>query len=255
MKRTIGAALTAAAIGFAGAAHAQDAAPRWEFSAGADYSTGKYGGDVSSDYYGVAIGSKVTIDRLRLEVAVPWVTIDGPATLVGGGVVGSGSTDNSRRSGIGDVNATTGFTVLRSQDKRSGLEAAGRVKFPTADDDIGSGETDFSAMLNGYAAISDGASLFGSLGYEWMGDPEAYDLEDGFLASAGINFKPTDNQAFGASVGYREPYTEGADDYVTVSPYFYTRLTKTTGLTVYGSAGLTDAAPDAAAGFRFVLYK
>ncbi|HEX6866118.1 MAG TPA: hypothetical protein VF122_02695, partial [Caulobacteraceae bacterium] len=223
MTRLIGAALAAATLGLAGAAHAQDATPNWEFSTGVDYATGDYGGDVDSDYYAVPIEAKVTIDRLRFEVSVPWVSIDGPANLVGGGgVVGGGSADTSQRSGLGDVNASAAVAVLRGDNNRSALELGGRVKFPTADDDIGTGETDFAAMVNGRKAVSDTTLLFGSVGYEWMGDPEAYDVEDGFLASAGVNFAPGDRSGFGAALYYREPYTADADDYITLSPYFYT---------------------------------
>lgn len=246
-----------AALAAAGSAQAQAQGfdPTWQFSTGADYSSGDYGGVSDTAVLRVPVEAKITTDRLRFELSVPWVRVDGPAQVVGGIPIGSPTGGTSERSGLGDVLGSAAATVLRSEDRRSAIELGGRAKVPTADDDIGTGKADFAATVSLRGAVSRTTTLFGSVGYEWLGDPEAYQVEDGVEASIGVNVSPSPKYSVGASVNFHQRYLEGGEDYVSVSPYVFTMLTDTTGLSVYGGAGLTESSPDAFAGIRLSVFR
>jgi hypothetical protein len=255
MRLIFGAAvLSTAAI--AGAAQAQDASPKWELSATADYSVGKYGAAVDTKYFDAPLDAKVQIDRLRLEAAVPYVSVEGPGEVVGGVVVVQpGSTVTSRRSGLGDVVGTAGYLVHRDEGGLPALELSGSAKFATAKKSIGTGENDYSVRASVYKGVASGVTLFGVAGYEWLGDPANFALENGALGSAGLDYKPADDMALGLSVNYHQRYAKGYDDQVTLSPYISHRIGAGAALTLYGTAGTNSSSPRAGGGLKLTFFR
>lgn len=104
MSRTALALLVIAALTFP--AHARNA--RWTFSTGADYTTGDYGEVEDTTIVIVPFTAGYKTDRWSARVTVPYVTIDGPGTVVpgssgiGGGAGGStsGSTGGGGLGGL-----------------------------------------------------------------------------------------------------------------------------------------------------------
>lgn len=240
----------------AGPTHAQSTGPRWEYSATADYSVGKYGALVDTKYFDLPLSAKMQADRWRLEAAVPYVSVEGPGEVVGGSIiVQPGSTVTSRRSGLGDVVGTAGYLVHRDQGGLPAVELSGSAKFGTADRTIGTGENDYSVRASLYKGVGFGVTLFGVVGYEWLGDPAEYALEDGALGVAGVDFKPNDDTALGLAVNYHQRYAVGYDDQVTFSPYLSRRLSARTALTLYGTAGTNSSSPRAGGGLKLTFFR
>ena len=228
----------------------------FELASGVDYSVGHYGAAVDTTVWSVPIDLKAQIGRLRLQASLPYVFVDGPGQLVGGVIVSSpGSTATTSRSGIGDLNVSAAYLLTREAGALPSIELGGGVKLPTAKTTIGTGEADYSVSASIYKSISKETMLFGSFGYSWLGSPSAYQLEDGFAASGGINFRPATNQNYGVSLAYREPIAAGRKGQAVVSPYMTYRLSKLLGLTLYGMAGLNDASPRMGAGIRISIFQ
>jgi hypothetical protein len=251
--------LAAGAVGvffLAGAAQAQDAGPKWEFSAGADYTVGKYGAATDTKYFDAPLDAKVQIDRLRLEASVPYVSVEGPGEVVGGViVVEPGSTTTSRRSGIGDVVGTAGYLVSRDEGGLPAVELSGSVKFATAKTTIGTGENDYSLRASVYKGVGSGVTLFGIAGYEWLGDMPTFQLENGAVGTLGVDFKPNDQMALGVAANYHQRYAKSYDDQVTVSPYLSHRIGRRAAFTVYGTAGANSSSPRLGGGLKLTLFR
>src|SRR5215471_3670351 len=149
----------------------------WQAGTGLDYSIGKYGAATDTTVLSVPAELHVQVDKLRLDLSVPYVSIRGPGTVVDGIVIG-GSGPITTRSGVGAV--TTGASWLLHEDSNSfpAVEVSGLVKLPTASTDIGTGKFDYTLSANVYHSFSPSVMLFGTVGYQWLTDFKTYKLKD-----------------------------------------------------------------------------
>lgn len=225
-----------------------------EFSSGFDYSTGRYGLSSDTRVLDVPFGVKFQDGNLRLEASIPYLDITGPGISAGDVVVTGPNSKISERSGVGDLVATGGWTLFAENGPIPGVELAGTVKLPTAGSGLGTGKTDFTAQANLFHSLTPTTLLFGSLGYQWLGSPAGFTLLSGVRVTAGVNFKPQDNVAFGVLLDYREKYESALSDYVSLDPYAVWRFLPDLGISAYGIIGATNSAPGFGGGFRLIAY-
>lgn len=262
MIRTSSAALCFAALGLTLPAAAQTTAPTqepastttWEVFLGADYSVGDYGAASDTTVISAPVTLRVQLNRVRLEATVPYLYVDGPGTVAGGGVIVPGNNATASRSGLGDVNLGAAFLLNRGGQSAPSFEVAGIVKVPTATSGLGTEKFDYTAQLNIYQPLSMQVLLFASAGYQILGDFGTFVLEDGIVASAGLNYSAAQNVSLGFGVNYRQQYYQGQGDYVSVSPYLQWSFGGMWRVTGYGLVGLTEASPRFGAGLRLGLF-
>lgn len=227
----------------------------FSFATGFDYSAGHYGSASDTTVWNIPVDLKAQIGRLRLQATLPYTFIKGPGQIVGGVVVSAPGGQVTARSGIGDLNLSAAYLVVRESGLLPSIELGGSVKAPTAKGTIGTGKTDYSATASVYKSLTAKVLLFGTVGYSWLGSPATYRLQNGLLASGGLNFRPAQNQNYGVSVAYREPIVAGLKGQAVVSPYITYRVSKLFGVTLYGVAGLNDASPRIGGGLRLTLFQ
>ena len=221
---------------------------RWEPSIGVDYSRGSYGAAEDTEVLYAPFGLRATTSRWRVEAAIPYLRVEGPAGSVVGGVVIPGAGPVTSRSGLGDMTMSATYQLVEPAAGRTQWEVGAGVKLPTADDDLGTGETDYNVQVGVRQPLSDSFSLIGSIGYQWLGDPAAFELEDGPTAMVGLNYASSPRANFGVQATYRSAYLEGFDDQMMINPYFRIDSERGWALTGYGTVGLTDSTPDVGVG-------
>lgn len=144
-----------------------------------------------SSAFAISPAVMAQFDRLRLELTIPFVDIEGPGTLSGAlgprTIVGQSGSPTNRRSGLGDVSVGAAFIILREGRILPRLELAGVVKVPTAANGLGTGQTDYGAQVTFYRPLLTGVRLFGSLGYQRIGDPNTLQLHDGERSTVGLD--------------------------------------------------------------------
>lgn len=227
----------------------------FEIASGVDYSVGKYGAAVDTSATSIPLDFKAQLGRLRLQATLPYQFLNGPGQLVGGVVVTApGSTSTVKRDGLGDLSLSGAYLLNNESGGLPAFEIGGGVKLPTAKATLGTGKADYSATASAYKSLSTTVMLFGSVGYSWLGSPDAYQLNNGIAASGGLNYRPVESQNYGVSVAWREPVADGLAGQAVVSPYMTFRATKLLGLTLYGMAGFNDASPRWGAGIRLSLF-
>lgn len=216
-------------------------------STGVDYSTGDYGAAEETEILVIPFTLRATTGQLAFTASVPYLRIDGPGNVVigpGGKPLPGLPTEGGEREGIGDL--TLGATYTFPADRLGGLEfgLGGRVKLPTSDesDQLTTGETDFTAT--GEISYPMGNVIpFASVGYRFLGDPEGFDLENGFTTSVGTSVV-VGRSVLIASYDYAEAISPLAEDshelFGGLSAPLGSRLT----LTGYGIAGLSEGSPD-----------
>ena len=237
----------------------------WGFSTGFDYVTNakcsvvsRSVSCVSTDTSAFSIPSTVMaqFDRVRVQVTVPFVDLEGPGQ-VGGvlgtqQVVGSPTGPVQRRFGLGDVSAGAAVILLRTGNILPRVELGGIIKVPTGKDGLGTGKTDYGAQISLYRPLWPGVSMFGSGGYQWVGDPNTVELHEGARATAGFDA----NYGIiggGALLDYNQSLLAGLPNSFTVDPYVTLRVFGSIGLQAYTTIALTRQSPNREFGFRLVF--
>jgi len=259
MYRIVPSLLFLSTLSAVSSAWAQQSAQTWEISTGIDYSVGEYGAASDTTVIGVPFDVKMRADRLRLELTVSYLNLEGPGAFVGSPgtlvIVDPGAGQVTTRSGLGDTNLRGAFAFYRSADAASGVEAAGTVKLATAKSGLGTGKMDYTAQMNLYHSVSPRFILSGLVGYQWLGDFQNFGLKDGMVGNLGLNLRPNDTTAMGVTLAYRQEPWEGIGEQVSLAPYIAWRIRQDWGVTAYGTVGLTEASPRFGTGLRLTLFK
>jgi hypothetical protein len=237
----------------------------WGGSLGFDYitsakcsllSTAVSCASTGSSAFSISPAVMAQFDRLRLEVTVPFVDIEGPGTLSGAlgprTIVGQSGGPSNRRSGLGDVSLGAALIILREGRILPRLEIAGVVKVPTAANGLGTGQTDYGAQVTFYRPLLTGIKTFGSLGYQRIGDPNTLQLHDGERATLGLDINYS-NWGGGALLDYQKSLFPGVPNSFTVDPYVTLPFLFGWGLQVYTTIALTRQSPSHEFGVRLVL--
>lgn len=223
----------------------------WQLATGFDYSAGRYGAASDTTVLSIPFTGRVQLGDLRLEATLPYLDVKGPGVFTGGIVVGTGA--SSTRSGIGDLNLGAAWLLHKDTAEVPAIELEGIVKAPTAESGLGTGKFDYTAQVNLYHSFTPRLMLFGTLGYQWLNNFQTYTLEDGMLASGGVNYWASNDTSVGLSVSYRQEYYGGLGDVFSVSPYLLWDFDENWRISAYGIVGATDASPRYGGGLRLIF--
>lgn len=207
---------------------------------GLDYSTGKYGTDTTSETWYVPIAAKYETGPVTLKMTVPYLRVTDAVVSPDGDPVVGGDCSGTE-SGLGDITASAGYTLLDGSKGGLLLDAIGKVKMPTAESNcLGNNKTDYALQID--AAKSFGAVTgFGTLGWKNMGDS---DLDDPVYATVGLALKVAPATTVGAAYDWREKLTSQGDPISEMSLFVSQKLSESWKLQVYGVKGFTDNSPE-----------
>lgn len=240
---------------FAAPVIAEEGDGKFFLSTGIEYTTGAYGGDADIEDFYLPISATLDYGNVAFRLTVPYLSVKAPegTEIIGpGGEPIPGTGDITTNSGLGDISGrVTFFDVLRSEQHRFTVDLSAAVKFGTADTDkgLGTGETDFSIQAD-FLKFLDRATLLGSIGYKFRGDPAAYDLEDTLLASAGVTYRMTPELRGGLIFDYREASRTNNDSIRELTGFISRRVSEDWRFMAYLLAGSGDSGPDWGAGFQ-----
>ena len=251
---------------------------------GAEFTTGKYGGTTSTEQLYIPFTGKLETGRWTFKATVPYLVVSGPGNVVGGGEDrvpvhssgsggGSGSSGSSggggsggssaaasgaqrlTASGLGDIVTSAFYSLLDEGSSAIGLDIGGRIKFGTADEAerLGTGENDLSLQADLQKALGE-ATVFGTLGYRWYGDPPGIQLRDVPYWTLGVSYRLSEGAAFGVAYDYRPRIVEGGAAVSEATLFWTKRFSREWKLQLYAVAGFADGSPDAGIG-TFVDYR
>ncbi len=225
---------------------------------GAEYRSGDYGagGSDIDDVY-VPVTLDVQRDDLIFRVTVPYAWVQGPAgSLRSSETLLPGQGPQISDGGLGDVIASVTLQNLyQSADGATAVDLTGTVKLGTADEDegLGTGETDYSGQLDVYRFLREGA-VFASLGYQFRGEPQDYDLKNTWFAAAGGLFYLSSETSLGGMLSYRPEVVSSGDPAADATLFFARRLSSRVQFRGHALAGLADASPDWGVGASLVFW-
>ena len=222
-----------------------------KLGAGFDYSHGDYGFTEDTIVTLVPLNLSVDKDRWAFKATIPFITIEGPASVVTGGGATSGAPPrptSQSESGLGDV-MLSGTYHARPVPGELNVDLTGRVKFGTADEakGLGTGETDYYAQVDLYQNIGT-ITPFGSFGYRVLGTNAAYPLKDGFYATVGAAFKVSETTVVGAAYDWRSRIIDDAENGTDALAFISTNPNDRWNALGYVLFGFNEASPDFGAG-------
>lgn len=255
------------------AAHAADGADNGQFSvsAGADYSSGKYGSTSNTDIWSVPFTAEYATNHWTFKLVLPYIDVSGPGDVIPGvgqvhnknpksrghgkGVAGgtttpgTGTVGTGSASGLGDVVASAGYQLFASSDQSFGVDLTGKIKFGTADADkgLGTGKNDYGLSLDTYKT-SGNWTAFGGVGWMKYGSSQYIQLRNGFNATVGAQYKLNGNDSFGAYYYYRERIAAGGAPQSELTGYWNHKLGNGWRLQTYAMGGFANGSPDYGAG-------
>ncbi len=255
-------AATASTVSFVNAAQANE----WQFSTGADYSSGDYGVSDDTDILYLPFTASYLSGPWKAKVTIPWIRIDGPGVVTGGGdgvvvikpkknpnanpgpnpAPTPASSGTTTESGLGDIWASLTYQVEAWPREYGYLDLTGKIKFPTADDDdgLGTGETDYTLQADYAYPMDNKLTPMVSVAYKIKGDPDGVDLDNVFYVSAGADYRLDSGIHVGASLDFQEASSDGADDALELFAYLSYRASQNWTLMPYAYHGFTDGSPD-----------
>lgn len=232
--------------------------PRFSISAGAEYTTGTYGGDTDIEDFYVPLKATMDFRRLSFRLTVPYLSVRAPEGTVITGPGGEpipGTGDIVTNSGIGDViGSVTVYDVIRNRRLGFAMDLTGKVKFGTADVDkgLGTGENDFTVQAD-FLKFTRSVTWIGSVGYKFRGQPPGATLDDALLASAGGIYKFNGDTRAGMFFDYRES-SIGADPTQELSVFVSNRIGSDWRVQAFVFRGFTDSGADWGAGLHVKRY-
>ncbi|RVQ67181.1 hypothetical protein EKN06_09760 [Croceicoccus ponticola] len=229
--------------------------PQFEISTGVEYEEGDYGTGTEINILSAPTSLKVATGRLQLVATLPYRRVEGPSNVVPGGVLGlpilfdpnQPQSDNVTREGWGDLEIGASYFV---PSKILNMALSGWVKLPTAENNLGTGKSDYTLGAEVSKPLPGGIIPFASVNYTLPGSPEGYNLQDSYAATGGLAAMiGSRTQAY---VSYR--YADNASELVASDQRLITglnsRLGKAFSLGLYGSAGMSEGAPEFTTGLR-----
>lgn len=238
---------------------------RWVYSTGVDYSTGDYGEAEDTTIVTVPLAAGYLGERWSATLTVPLVSVDGPGTIVPGGIGGGGPLggllggdaannvpplNGVNEMGLGDVSLEVSAIPYVSGGGTQ-FSLTGRVRAPTADAgrSLGTGEAAASVAAGLREPIGARSALFGSIGYE-----QAFGGGGrGVFAGVGAESYVSERVLAGATFEFAQASSELRRDAAQAGAYLGFDLSKDTRLVAYGAAGLSDTSPDVQAGLRLTF--
>lgn len=259
MKRS---ALFCAALLAASAVQAQDGL---SLGVGADYSSGDYGGDTTTEIWSVPVTAKLASGNWTWKASLPWLRIDGEAGVVPGlgNVKGRGrglggvldplpaveEPAETSASGIGDLRLSGTYSF--DTGGPLGVDLTANAKLATADEEkgLGTGENDFGLALDLYRDF-DGTLLFGGASYTMLGDTDALPLNDVAGANLGASWG-AGTGSLGVMYDWREAASDAADDRSELTGFWSVPAGDGGKFQLYAVKGLSEGSPDWGAGVSF----
>jgi hypothetical protein len=156
-----------------------------------DSLTGKFGQPQEIRARSFTLGATLLGEGYRASLFVPYISLEGPGTLVAGTVAGASSASRRNQQGLGDMVATyTKDIVGGLQTKGFAASATGLVKIATGNEDkgLGTGKTDYGLQADLAYRFNNGFGLTAVLGRQYYGDTPELPLQDGNYGTVGVNF-------------------------------------------------------------------
>lgn len=153
----------------------------------------------------------------------------------------------NRRSGIGDVSVTLGYSIDMGADFY--VDLSGRIKLPTASKArrLGTGKVDFTGGVDLVKDIGK-ATLYAGARHKFMGTPAGTPLRDVWGFGAGASYRLPGGIVLGADYDWQQSSFRGNGPSSEMTGWANLGLSRTVRMQAFASTGFTRSSADFAGG-------
>lgn len=204
-------------------------------------SSGRYGGTSSTHMSVSALGVSTSVDHWQIDVTLPYVVVDSAdASVAVGGLVLQQRANRRKR--------TAGYSDMTLQVQRSlggslpfDMSLRGQLKLPTGARSFSTGKVDMSAGFE-VSRTMGALTPFASADYRVYGDSKALPMTNGWSLGAGATLIKGWSIFIASYQRSRSAF--GGPDSQELSAVASRRIAHGWSATLYGSKGLSEAAPN-----------
>lgn len=229
------------------------------FTAGVDYSSGKYGLTESTNIIYMPFTGKYEHDRWLAKVTVPWIQIDGPGGATGGEskiLIINNVNKHSRESGLGDIVTSLTYTALQLDEQKIFVDVGAKVKFGTASANkgLGTGSNDYSVQTDVYKTL-DKLTVLGTVGYKNIGNAgdSNYKLDNIWFGTLGAAYRINATNSAGLLIDLRQAAWRYNTNIREYTMYYTHRFNPSYNLQTYVTTGDTKSSVDFSLGLMLGL--
>lgn len=224
----------------------------FSLSAGAEYTSGKFGLTERTSQWYWPLTVRYENDALSLRLTVPYLQVSGPGeVIISERIVLAGANREQRTdSGLGDVGVSAVYNLIDDQHALIGVDLGAKIKFGTADEAkrLGTGKNDYSLQAEIFKEFGEltPALLFG---YRWLGDTAETDFRNVWYGSASLTWRATQTRTLGIAYDFRQATIIDGLPVSELTAFWTQRLSRETKLSFYLLKGFRDGSPDWGVGF------
>jgi hypothetical protein len=152
----------------------------------------------------------------------------------------SGAEECVREHGVGDLGVGAKWQFIPSCPLGARHALVPSVKFPTADDGLGSGETDYDLTWIASRSIGEKAGVHVNVGYSWIGGPD----DDVLHYGVALDYQIVDSVQWVGEVFAERELADGADTVAQYNTGFRWSPVESLTLDIAGGSKICGDAPD-----------
>lgn len=236
--------------------------PRFSVGLGLEYATGDYGTNETTDTYTMPLTLEYyPSEKLDFELIVPFVHQNNSNVVVLSGSHGHGMSSQRRtsqgsesQSGLGDVNLTAGYNLVKESAQTPLVRPLAYIKLPTGDADkaLGTGGLDVGPGI-GLSKTFSGWITYGELFYIIAGNSDEFDTQNYWSYDLSLGYDVTDKLRPGIALKGNTAAFKDADDSQLLEFNLNFWPVSRIRLETYFSLGMSDAAPDYGTGAEIFI--
>ncbi|MCQ8895517.1 hypothetical protein NQT62_03560 [Limnobacter humi] len=216
---------------------------------------GKFGQARETKARSFTVAATYVGDDYRASVYVPYISLEGPGTFVGGTVTGNAGNATRKVSGVGDMLVSLSKDLVGGiSSKGYALAATGLVKLPTGNEQegLGTGKTDYAIQADNTYRFDSGVAITGTLGRQYYGQTPTLPLQDGNYLTLGTSFPLTNSVIFNLNASRRDRLLKTSEERRERSASLIFAAGKTSAFQLGYTTGSTTASPDSVYSFSYI---
>ena len=221
-----------------------------------DSLSGKFGQPQEIKARSFTLGATLLGEGYRASVFVPYISLEGPGTLVAGTVANAGSASTRRsEQGMGDIVGTYTKDIIGSiQSKGFAMSATGLVKIASGNEKrgLGTGKTDYGIQADLAYRFNNGFGLTAIVGRQYYGDTPELPLLNGHYSTVGVNFPLGDSLFINLNTSQRDELLAGTEKRKERAISAVYALDTTSALQFGYTKGRSTASPDDVVSISYV---
>ncbi len=220
----------------------------YTFTAGAEYTKGKYGASIDTTMFQIPFKLGYNTDQYAWSVTVPYIQISGSEDVIFSSttrspMLSTTTTSNVKQtdSGLGDITLSGTYQLQAETKANLWIAVTGKIKLGTADEKkrLGTGENDYGVQLE----LAKKA-MHGYLGYKIIGDSATINYNDVTYGAVGITIPVSKNWKTVTEYYTEQASVSGVNNIQELSLTMSKALKDKKRFSMYIIKGLTDSSPD-----------